>query len=1048
MSTPDDLLFCEVAIRLGKVTKPQVEQALCRKADLEVQGMQFRIGEVLAALGFLERDVIPRVLEVQDRELFSCDQCGAHFLIGSLKPGSRIKCGKCAHVLTVPTPRESAPAAHPVPAAAAAPAAVVAPAPAGPPAPTPAGTPGLPAPAPARVGTTARRERRARNPKSGIGTRLGVAGQGEKDAPVDDKLLGAVVARCTLVQRLGVGGWGTVYRARHQVTGKDFAIKVLFPALAANEDTLQRFFREAKLTAQLTHPAIRSVFDAGVENNHHFMVMEYVDGDGLRTLVERDDPLDPESAVRLMLQVVSGLHHAAEGGITHRDIKPQNILVDRQGRAKITDFGLAKAAHDTAEITATATLIGTPEYMSPEQFEGRPADLRSDIYSLGCTFFFLLTGRPPFDGRDLFTLLQKHRNEPPPSPRKYNSLIPYALCKVLSRMLEKKPENRYAGYPELVGDLQASVAAGTVEALEPARGPAGESGEGSPLQRWLTEERLNQCAEIQKELIDLGFVPPAAAEILPRLGIETDMGRAPGPPEGDFTLVCGRCSRKTALSAKVVDGGFTCAGCRQPLVHEGRIALGKELCTVTLGFSGSRLDAVAVQELALLAEHLAHRFGCNLAFDLTRLEARGTADATLLAAGLQGLVGVPALLTLVPGDGKLRETLASLGIGEFLRVLEPGRTFVEALDGCALCPHAQEALGLLRGLAGFPEGDFPERIETGCRACPAGESFAAFYADLPDLVRKGSLEELHARQEALEAKIDAPCMREAATRVLRRAEEGIRVGLEKRAREYARQGNRALADKYAGLLLRWFAKHPASHDVAGCLALAQRAFTEAARAFGKAAELAEDPREYLLNRAAALQAGGDRASALKDLDEVVKRDPGNAQAILRRGLVQMEAGALAEAARDFDRALAITPDGAAALNARGKVRHRLGNLKGAADDFEAAARFEPTEATYHANCGAICVKLNEIERAARFLERALELQPSLTTPRYNLACIAVKRGDNARAMELLDAAVAGGFARLEVLRGDPDLAPLRALPEFAALLRKAEGAKGAGPRPA
>jgi len=1023
MVNQDDVLFCEVAVRLGKATKSQVEQALCRKADLEVQGYRFRIGEVLSALGLIDRGDIDVILEVQSRELFSCGQCGSHFLIGSLKAGSRVKCGKCGMVIVVPE-KKVAPA--PVPSGSD-PAAV----PADPAAPAPAG-------AGRRIAPTTRLRVSPAGRKAGLGSRLGV-GPAEKEGAAEDQLVGTVLARCTLSQRLGVGGWGAVYRARHQVTGKDFAIKVLSPALATWEEHVQRFYQEAKLTAQLSHPAIRQVFDAGVERSLHFMVMEYVDGNGLKTLVEQNDPYDPESAVRIMLQVVSGLSLAAEAGITHRDLKPQNILIDRQGRAKITDFGLAKASHESAELTATGSIIGTPEYMAPEQFEGRPSDVRSDIYSLGCTFFYMLTGRPPFEGKDLFTLMNKHRNEPPPSPRKYNSRIPYALCRALSKMLEKRQENRYPDYPALVLDLQTPGATGAVAVASPE--PAAGVEDGSPLQRWMTEERMNQCTEIQSEFVELGFVPPAAAEILPRLGIETGMApRETDSGGGDPVLACGRCNRKTAFTRAVAEGGFWCA-CRGPLRFAGAVSLVREQCYVIAGPADVKMDAAVMGDLVSVCEHALCKLGFNVVVDLKGAEARSAGDVNAFAASLQRLMDVPGAVLLATGEGKLRESLIALGIGEFLRVLDPGRPFAPALETAAVCPHAQEGMGLLRGLAGYSEAEFPDRIGIACAPCPRGERFQEFYIALPDLVRKGSLDGLRAAYDGLLPELDAPCMKEAAARVHRRAEEGIRIGLDKRGREYLRQGDRAKAERYAGMLLRHFPKHAASHDLAGCVALAQKAYGEAGKAFTRAIELAEEPREFLLNRATTLQAAGDRSGALRDLDAVVKKDPGDILALLRRGLLQLDMQAYAEAGKDFDRAVALAPDSPAALNGRGKLRHRAGNLKGAVEDFEAASKLDPTDATYHANCGALLVKLNELDRATRHLERALDLQPALSTPRYNLACIAARHGDAPRAMELLEAAVAGGFTRADVIRGDADLAPLRALPGFAAVLKQAESAR-------
>lgn len=1032
MVNSDDLLFCEVALRLGKASKSQIEQALCRKADLEAQGLRFRIGEVLASLGVLDRDAVREVLDLQKREVFACPSCNAHFLRGTMKPGTRMKCGKCGNAMSIPVPDAASDSAS-----------------------SPAAN--APSSASPTSGDSANRDvettkrRPARVSRGVLGTRLGIsekADRSERDASPSDPLIGTVLSRCELIERLGVGGWGSVYRSRHQITGKEFAVKVLSANLATNEEMVERFFKEAKLTAHLAHPAIRQIFDAGFEKGHVFMVMEYVDGQSLRALVDLNDPYDPESAVRLTLQVVSGLSMAAEAGITHRDIKPQNILIDQQGRARITDFGLAKASHDSGEITAAGAVLGTPEYMSPEQFEGRPADLRSDMYSLGCTLFFLLTGHPPFAGKDLFTLMQKHRKEAPPSPRRFNARVPMALCRVLERMLAKDAAQRYAKYADLVCDLQSALADGAAQPLPSPDEPAGVV-EGSPVHRWMTEERLNQCNVIQGALTELGFLPPAPAELLPRLGIEAEVTQRDHSASGSgFALTCGKCGRKAALSRMLVDNDFACPNCRGGVVnHTGPLELERDLCYVVLRAVGPSLDDVHMAELSLIGEHVTYALGYNLLLDFSRLDPRANVDVNALAAYLQRLIHVPAEVVVETAGGKLRDSLRALGLSEFLRVLPPERTFPDALAGGSLCPHAQEALGLLIGLAGYTEEEFAARAETACRGCPRGDVFQPMYDGLANRVRKGSLDELRAIHVEVTRQLDAPCMKEVADRVYFRAEEGIRAGFEHRGREYLRQGDRARAEKYATMLLRNFPNRASSHDVAGCVALANKLPAEAIKAFTRAIELSEQPREHLLNRATALQAAGDKPGAVRDLDAVIADTAGDFQTLYRRGLLQMDLQNFSEALKDFDRALGITPESPLAHNARGKLRHRLVNLKGAAEDFEEAARLDPLEPTYQANCGALYVKVGDLDKATRHLDRALALQPNLSTPRYNLACIAAKRGDKTRALQLLEEAVARGFNRVELLRSDADLAAVRALPEFAAVLERAESLRPAAGKP-
>lgn len=258
-----------------------------------------------------------------------------------------------------------------------------------------------------------------------------------------------------LLHSLGTGGMSSVFKAVHIETGHEVAVKVLPRALAKNTTLLQRFIREAKSAESLEHPNIVSIYDRGVDQGRHYLVLEFVEGGDLHDQVRQGGPLGIREAVAAIRSVATGLQYAASQGLIHRDIKPANLLMTPSKLVKIIDLGLALQAESEDErVTREGTTVGTVDYMSPEQArDSRATSERSDIYSLGCTFYFLLTGAPPFPGGDIADKLSRHCTEPPPDSRKLRPEIPGPLALLIRRMMAKRPENRFANYAELMDEL-------------------------------------------------------------------------------------------------------------------------------------------------------------------------------------------------------------------------------------------------------------------------------------------------------------------------------------------------------------------------------------------------------------------------------------------------------------------------------------------------------------------------------------------------------------------------------------------------------------------
>ncbi len=255
---------------------------------------------------------------------------------------------------------------------------------------------------------------------------------------------------------IGGGGMGAVFRARDTRLNRLVALKVLSPACAADQETVLRFLNEAQSAARLDHEHIARVYYVGEDQGLHFIAFEYIDGTNIRDLVEAEGPLLVADALRYTLQLAQALEHASSRDVVHRDIKPSNVLVAAAGQVKLVDMGLARLhqVQRNTDLTASGVTLGTFDYISPEQArDPRSADVRSDIYSLGCTLYFMLTARPPFPEGTVLQKLLQHQGDEPPDPRAIRPDLPLPVCRVLSKMLAKDPRERYQTPGTLLSDL-------------------------------------------------------------------------------------------------------------------------------------------------------------------------------------------------------------------------------------------------------------------------------------------------------------------------------------------------------------------------------------------------------------------------------------------------------------------------------------------------------------------------------------------------------------------------------------------------------------------
>jgi serine/threonine-protein kinase len=276
-------------------------------------------------------------------------------------------------------------------------------------------------------------------------------------AQPSSSMIGTLLSsRYRLEAKLGSGGMSTVYLARDETLDRPVAVKVMHREMSEQEDQLQRFRQEARAVAKLSHPNVVSVIDAGEDGGHPYIVFEYVKGETLKQRIKREGALDTQDAIAYAIEVARGLGVAHARNMVHRDIKPQNVLIDEEGRAKLTDFGISRQLEQDG-VTATGRVLGTTDYVAPEQAMGKPVDPRSDVYSLGVVLYEMLVGQVPFSADSQVGVAMKHVNEELPDVQRRRPEVSAAVALVVERATAKDPAERYGTVAEMIDDLETAL---------------------------------------------------------------------------------------------------------------------------------------------------------------------------------------------------------------------------------------------------------------------------------------------------------------------------------------------------------------------------------------------------------------------------------------------------------------------------------------------------------------------------------------------------------------------------------------------------------------
>lgn len=399
--------FGRLAIAKGWITPDQLAECLSLQRKMHEHNLYPNIGDILVEKGYLKQEQVKEILGNQGKTLLKCPACGAKYNVAAYDPARHhLTCKVCAAPLEPAERTVTTSADGQI----------------------------------SKAEADAQAKRVRASVKSTAVTR--VIHEGD------------VIGGYRIEKQIGQGGMSRIYLATQLSLERRVAVKLLPPYLLDDAKLINRFLKEARALAQLEHPNIVQILDLGRARNQFYMVMQFIDGQPVSEILAKRGPFDPAQSARIIWHVAEALDYAHKRDILHRDIKPGNIMVTKDGFVKLLDFGLTKNLQSTTNLTTEGMVIGTVHYMSPEQAAGEKLDARSDLYSLGTTWYEMVSGRPPFEGDNPWSILLKHRNEPPQHIRDVNRKVPRAMAKIIMRLLEKSRDRRFPTSGDLAREIQ------------------------------------------------------------------------------------------------------------------------------------------------------------------------------------------------------------------------------------------------------------------------------------------------------------------------------------------------------------------------------------------------------------------------------------------------------------------------------------------------------------------------------------------------------------------------------------------------------------------
>lgn len=877
-----------------------------------------------------------------------------------------------------------------------------------------------------------------------------VYGPEKDEAAVDPlNLTGRQVTHYQILEPLGGGGMGIVYRAHDVKLDRPVALKFLLPHSHASEEAKRRFIREAKAASALDHSNIATVHEIDeTEDGQLFIAMAYYEGETLKQKIARG-PLEAEEAVDYAVQMAEGLQRAHQAGIVHRDIKPANVLVTQEGTVKLVDFGLAKAAAQTQLTTAGATL-GTVAYMSPEQVQGRAVDARSDLWALGVVLYEMLTGERPFRGEHEQAIVYSIRNDPPVPIGDRRDDIPPALQAIVDRCLQKAPADRYPTAAEVKADLQQVMRTSTGESLRP-------SGYTTPPRRPAWTRRIaGGLAGIVVVLLVLWAFPPTREALIVDPGLSTEdvpLGPDPQADQGMVVLPC---------------------------VNGGRDRANQVLCT---GLMATLMDQLVqlqgpLKVWVVPAEEIRRRRATEpieaqqwynadwvLSGTVQRDDERMRADLTLSDGSRRPVdtvtLDVPtANLTALPNDAIAR-------VARLLGVTLPLQRLKAQVTSGTVVPRAYEAY--LQGQGHLWTYKSTEHLDAAIasfqRAIEDDPAYDLAYAELGrSYWRKYEASQdtqwvataVQYVERALDLNDQLDSAHEMLGLIYQRAgqyEKAVRAFQQALAfnpnraetyrhlaQTYEAQGNLEKAEStFQRVVYRWPEYWVGYNDLG--LFYARHGRLEAATAqFRQALEITPEHYRAYNNLATLYQHMGRWEEALEMHERLVDIKPNHAT-YSNLGTMYLQEARYADAARMYEKALALKDDNyrlwgnlAAAYDWVGLRDSAQTHYQRAAQLVEEQLKTDPRNPELLCDLGGYYAQIGKKDTALSLTEQALVLAPDDVEVAFGAAETYEQLGQRAKALTWIEKALEGGYPLAQIERA-PGLRQLRTDPQFRSMIK-------------